>query len=687
MRNILSFFWFLPLLLLLSCQSGQREKEAPLLDLSARDTTVRPQDNFFEYANGAWLKNAKIPADKVGAGSFFDVDELLNGHIKGILDSCVDLKNPKAGAPAQQIGALYLAAMDSAAIDRAGLHPLQTSLDRIAAINSPEDIVDEIIQEYKNGDWLWDWYSFGGPGPLLSMMVYTDDKNSNINRFQCMQGGLGLPNKNYYFKTDSTGQNIVRAYTAYIATVLSLHGDSATADQDAAHIYALEKRLAAASKSPVELRDPEANYHLMSVAEVNKHTPFIHWNEVLNKLGVQTDTLLIKQPKYYEALSGLLTAMPINVWRNYLAFHLINRYAAWLSRPFADAAFDFYGKTLAGLKKQKPRWKRTVALINETLGDALGQLYVKKYFPPSSKKYMMGLVDNLKAAYREQIQNLTWMSDATKDKALDKLSAIVKKIGYPDKWKDYSSVKIDRGALIADLKRIGQWYFKYDMDKLHEPVDRSEWFMTPTTVNAYYNPTSNDINFPAGILVAPFYFKNGDDALNYGGIGMVISHEMTHGFDDQGSQYDKDGNLKAWWTKADREKFEKRAERIVQQYHHYTIQDSIHLNGKRTEGENIADNGGLKIAYAAFKRTKEGQSDTLINGLTPDQRFFLSLAQIWRMKVRPKFLLLQVNTDFHSPAQFRVNGPVSNLSAFYKAFNVKPGDKMYRPDSLRVDIW
>lgn len=687
MRRTISLIRFLPLLLLFGCRSGHQETSTPLLDLSARDTAVRPQDDFFRYANGTWLKNAKIPADKEGTGSFFDVDEQLNSHIREILDSCAGLKAPAAGSPARQIGALYQAAMDSTAADKAGLGPLQADLTRIAAINTPTDIVNEIVQEYKEGDWLWDWYSFGNSGPLFSMVVYTDDKNSNITRFQCMQGGLGLPNKDYYFKKDSAGLGIIRAYKAYMVEILRRYDSSAGAGQAADHIYALEEKLAAASKSPEELRDPEANYHLMPVAEINKLTPHIRWQDVINKLGIQTDTLLIHQPKYYAALSGLLAETPVEIWRDYLVFHLINRYAAWLSRPFAEAAFDFYGKTLAGLEKEKPRWKRSVALINESLGDALGQLYVKKYFPPSSKEYMMHLVDNLKAAYREHIRGLAWMGDSTKAKALDKLEAMVKKIGYPGKWKDYSSVLIDRSSLIADLKHIGQWYLKYDMDKLHQPVDRSEWFMTPATANAYYNPTANDINFPAGILVPPFYFANGDDALNYGGIGMVIGHEMTHGFDDQGSQYDKDGNLKTWWTPADREEFEKRAARIVQQYQNYTIQDSIHLNGKRTEGENIADNGGLKIAYSAFKMTKEGQSDTLIGGLTPDQRFFLSFAQIWRIKVRPQSLLLQVNTDFHSPAQFRVNGPVANSPAFYQAFRVKPGDKMYRPDSLRVDIW
>jgi putative endopeptidase len=670
---------------LYSCHSNNDPTHKNLLDLSARDTTVSPAQNFFGYANGTWLKNAKIPADKVYLDAF-NVQEKLNNRIKVIMDSSAVLKDPKKGSPAQQIGALYASAMDTTAIDKARLAPLQADLNRINALHNTHNIVDELVKEYVDGNWMWSWYG-QTPAPFMVLLVYTDDKNSNITRFRCIQGGLGLPNKTYYFKTDSASLAIIKAYKKYIATILSLSGESSQPEEDAEAVYSLEKKLAKASKTPVELRDPEANYHLMSVDEMNVFTPNINWKKVLKEMSVQTDTLLVGQPNFYKALSGFLKSEPLSVWKKYLTFHLINHYSAWLSRPFVNANFKFYGETLTGQKKQKARWKRAANLINASLGDALGQVYVKRYFPPSSKAYVMNLVDNLKTAYREHIKNLAWMSDSTKTKALEKLNAIVKKIGYPDHWKDYSSITIDKSSLIANLKRIGQWYFRYDMDKLHKPVDRSEWFMTPTTVNAYYNPTSNDINFPAGILVPPFYFKNGDDALNYGGIGMVIGHEMTHGFDDQGSQYDKDGNLKTWWTKADRKKFEKRANRVVQEYDNYTVQDSIHLSGKRTEGENIADIGGLAIAYSAFKLTKEGQSGSLIHGLTPNQRFFLSLAQIWRLKVRPQTQLLQVNVDYHSPAEFRVNGPVSNLPAFYKAFNVKPGDKMYRPNSLRVHIW
>jgi putative endopeptidase len=399
------------------------------------------------------------------------------------------------------------------------------------------------------------------------------------------------------------------------------------------------------------------------------------------------DTLQVGQPEFYAALSDLLKKTPVSVWKDYLTFHLISGYAPWLSKPFATARFNFYNKLLNGQQVPEARWKRVTGLINGSLGDALGKLYVEKYFPPSAKSYMMDLVNNLQRTYVERIRNNTWMSDSTKAKAIDKLDAYIKKIGYPDKWKDYSSISITRSSLISNLQHIGTWEYWYNINKLGKPVDKTEWYMTAPTVNAYYNPSFNEIVFPAGILQPPFYFQNGDDALNYGAIGAVIGHEMTHGFDDQGSKYDKNGNLHNWWTTEDSIKFEKLAAEVVKQYDAYRVLDTVHVNGKLTEGENIADIGGLAIAYNAFKHTPEGRSDTTINGLTPDQRFFLSFAQIWRVKDRPQRLLWRINNDPHSPEMYRVNGPTSNMTAFYETFHVKPGDKMYRPDSIRIRIW
>jgi putative endopeptidase len=665
---------------LFSCDSGNKNTNSSqdFIDLSARDTSVSPAQDFFEYANGTWLKNAEIPADKQGWGTFYIVIEKSLHQTKNILDSCAALKNPAIGSPAQQIGDLYASAMDSAAIEKAGLSPLKTSLDQIESIKNVPDLLTVISADNVNGF---------GANPPFYFEIGPDQKNSNLERVHFHQGGLGLRNKTYYFKTDSAGKAVMAAYHQVITKLLTLSGeDSAIASAHADDIIALETRLAAASKSPVELRDPVANYHLLTVDDMAKTAPQLNWRPLLTAFKLKVDTLVVEQPEFYKALSGLLTSTPIAVWKEYLKFHHIFNNSEWLSSPFFNAGFTF-NQAFSGTKTPRPRWQRAGNLIDAKLGDALGKIYVEKYFPPSAKAYMEKLVDNVKTAFKEHIENLDWMSDSTKAKALDKLNAIVKKIGYPDKWKDYSSVHINRSSVIDNIRQIDIWQYDYNINKLGKPVDRSEWFMTPPTVNAYYNSRANDINFPAGILQPPFYFQQGDDAINYGAIGLVIGHEMTHGFDDQGSQFDKYGNLESWWTKEDREKFEAHADRIVKQYDNYTVLDTVHLNGKLTEGENIADNGGLPIAYTAFQKTPEAKKDTLIDGFTPDQRFFLSAAQIMRIKIRPQTIQTQINNDPHSPVKYRVNGPMSNMPAFYKAFNVKPGDKMYRPDSVRVHIW
>ena len=677
---------------LYGCNSPVKKAGKDPLNLAVRDTSVSPAQDFFAYANGTWLKKAKIPANKFRMGATSTVIDKVNHQIKSILDSCSELKEYKEGSPAQQIGDLYLSAMDSTAINQAGLTPLQADLKRIAAIKTPEDIINEESHENVDGDWWWNWYSWqwddivAGSGQLCPLYVFTDDKNSNITRLQAIQGGLGLPSKSYYFKTDSASRHIIDHYKKYIIKILSLSGDAALAKVDAEAIFSLEQKLAEASKTPTELRNPKDNYHLMSVSEAQTLSPNLHWLELLDKMGIQVDSLLIRQPMFYQRLSILLKSVPVSTWKKYLTFHLISHYAPWLSRPFEEANFTFE-QAIIGRTAQRAPWERAAVLVNNTIGEVLGKLYVARYFPPSYKAYMEKLVENLKASFREHIQNLNWMSGSTKAKAMDKLDAMATKIGYPKKWKDFSSIQIGRDSLISNLKRIGQWYYQYEIAKLHHPVDRSEWFMTPATVNAYNNPTSNDINFPAAILQPPFYFPYGDDAVNYGAIGAVIGHEMTHSFDNYGSQYDKYGSLKNWWTNEDRKNFEKRAAKIVSQYDHYIVLDSVHLNGKLDEQENIADNGGLAIAYTAFQKTTESHSDTLIGGLTPDQRFFVAYAQTWRSKIRPQILLWLVNNNGHSTPRYRVIGPLSNMSAFYKAFNVQPGDGMYRPDSARVNIW
>ena len=665
---------------LFSCDSGNKNANTSqdFLDLSARDTSVSPAQDFFEYANGTWMKNTEIPADKTGWGTFYTVSEKSLHQMKGILDSCSSLKDPAIGSPAQQIGDFYTSAMDSSAIEEAGLSPLKKSLDQIDSIKKVPDVLSVISDDNVNGY---------GANPPFSFWIGPDQKNSNLVRVHFYQGGLGLPNKTYYFKTDSAAKAVMAAYHKVITKLLSLSGEAGVmASAHADDIIGLETRLAAASKSPVELRDPVANYHLLAVDDMAKTAPQLNWRPLLTAFKLKVDTLVVEQPEFYKALSGLLTSTPIPIWKEYLKFHKVYDNSDWLSSPFFNARFAFV-QVLSGAKAPAPRWQRACSLIDSKLGDALGKIYAQKYFPPSAKAYMEKMVDNLKAAFKEHIENLVWMSDSTKTKALDKLNFMVKKIGYPDKWKDYSSIHINRSTVIDNIRQADIWQYLYNVNKLGKPVDRSEWFMTPPTVNAYYSILSNDINFPAGILQPPFYFQHGDDAVNYGAIGAVIGHEMTHGFDDFGSQFDKYGNMENWWTKDDREKFEKRADQIVKQFDQYTILDTVHLNGKLTEGENIADLGGIAIAYTAFKKIREGQSDTLIGGMTADQRFFMANAQVWRMKIRPQTIQTQINNDPHSPVKYRVNGPVSNMPEFYKAFNVKPGDKMYRPDRVRVHIW
>lgn len=660
------------------CHTTSQNKGSDSLDLSARDTTVNPAEDFFRYANGTWLDNTEIPAEYSGWGAFMTLRDKVSHQLKDILDSCATLKNPKPGSEAQQIGDLYASDMDSTAIEKAGLTPLTRSLTLIDDIKTPNDLIG-VVSSYKvNG--------YGAPSPF-GYSVDADQKNSDLERLHFYQGGLGLPNKTYYFKTDSAGKAVMNAYHGLITRVLALSGeDSSVASGHAADIISLETKLAAASKSPVELRDPNANYHLLSVNEAQKLSPQLRWDTMLKIMQVKLDTLLMEQPEFFKALSGLLATTPIGVWQEYLKFHLINQHSNFLSSPYFNAGFTF-SQALSGAKQPLPRWQRASNLVKNRLGDALGKIYVEKYFPPSAKTYMEQMVDNLKAAFKEHIEDLDWMSDSTKAFALEKLNAMVKKIGYPEKWKDYSSIKIDRSSLIDNLRRIRMWRYQFDANKLGKPVDRSEWFMTAPTVNAYYNPTANDINFPAGFLQPPYYFQHGDDAINYGAIGVVIGHEMTHGFDDEGSQFDKEGNLKSWWTRDDRRRFDQRAERIIKQFDQYTILDTVHLNGKLTEGENIADLGGLAIAYSAFQKTAQARSDTLIDGLTAAQRFFLSYAQGSQVKWRPQIQATFALSDTHSPAVYRVNGPLSNMPAFYKVFQVKPGDKMYRNDSVRVEIW
>jgi putative endopeptidase len=558
-----------------------------------------------------------------------------------------------------------------------GYTPVKPLLARIDGVKDYKGLINLAAGSFKDGD-----------GFLFGFYVAPDDKNSQKNMAQFSQTGLGLPNCEYYSKTDSASVKIRAEYVKYIAKLFTLTGaDTSTAAKKAADVLKLETEIAKSHATPVQLRDPQANYHKYTVTDLQKQVPDIDLKNVLDLMGIKTDTVLVGQPKYYVALGQLLKSQPIDVWKTELEFTALNSSASYLSKDFRDARFAFFGTTLSGQKKQKERWKTITYAVDGGIGELLGQLYVKQYFTPDAKKRMLDLVNNLQSVYKARIEKLDWMSPATKQKAIDKLAAFTKKIGYPDKWKKYDDVEVTRVGYYSNMESISKHNYKEQLKRINKEVDKTEWGMTPPTVNAYYNPSFNEIVFPAGILQFPFFDKDADDAINYGAIGAVIGHEMTHGFDDQGAQYDKDGNLKQWWTKDDETKFKAKTQMVVDQYNKFVVLKNLNVNGKLTLGENIADIGGLAIAYNAFKNTEQGKSETKIDGLTPDQRFFLSFAQVWRIKTRDETMRMRISTDPHSPEMYRVNGPLSNMPEFYKAFNIKPGNKMYRDDKDRVKIW
>ena len=650
----------------------------PAFDKTGMDLSVKPGDDFFMYANGAWIKTAKIPDDQTSWGSFTTLFDENQRNLKKILDEVSSRKNLKKGSLEQQVGDYFASGLDTAAIEKLGYLPLKPRLDRLEKIKSYPELLTFLAEEAKNG----------GGGSLIRAFVRTDAKKSTTNLVGLSQAGINLPERDYYSRTDSAALKIKAEYLKYITRLFVLTGTSeATAAKQADGILALETEIAKSHSSRIELRNPVKNYNKMSVADLQKLAPNLNWNLLLEKMMMQTDSVNVGQPKYYQELSKLLASQPLDAWKTKVRFDYIAAASAYLSKPFREASFNFNGKTLSGQKTQQPRWKQMISNTDRSLGELLGQLYVRDYFPPAAKARMKELVSNLRTAFRGRIEKLEWMSDATKQKALQKLEAFVPKIGYPDKWENYDDVEISRTSYYQNALGIRQHEYRKMVAKLGKPVDKTEWGMTPPTVNAYYNPTNNEIVFPAGILQFPFFNPDADDAINYGAIGMVIGHEMTHGFDDSGRRFDAEGNLKDWWTKEDAEKFEARANGVVRQYNDFTVLNGVHVKGELTLGENLADFGGLSIAYDAFKITQQGQSTEKIDGFTPDQRFFLGYAQVWRSKVRDERLRVLIDTDPHSPSQFRVNGPLANFEPFYKAFDVKAGDKLYRPETERVRVW
>lgn len=672
---VVSAFFLLGLVACNNSESNKTNVRTSFFDKNGMDTVVKPGDNFFEYVNGNWLKNVVIPDDQSGWGSFYVIYEDNLKNLKGILEDAAKTNNAK-GSLEQKVGDYYASGMDTVAIEKLGAEPLKPMLAKIDAIKDYKELTNLIAENYSNGQ-----------GDLMGFNVGADEKNSQENIAIFSQSGLSLPEKDYYTRQDSSTKAARAAFLTYVAKLFELTGvDTATANKNANNVLALETEIAKSHRSQVELRDPQKNYNKTSVADLDKTEANIGWKNFFNKLNINIDSVNVCQPDYFKALNTLLASKPIDLWKTKLKFDFISSNASLLSKAFVDASFN-YGKVFSGSKKDNDRWKKMVNRVDGGLGELLGQLYVKKYFTETAKQRMDELVNNLQKAFEARITKLDWMSDSTKVKAKEKLHAFLKKIGYPTKWKNYDDVSIDKTNFFANAHSIKLHNQKEMLAKVGKPVDRTEWMMTTPTVNAYYNPTNNEIVFPAGILQFPFFDANADDAINYGAIGMVIGHEMTHGFDDQGAQYDAQGNLKNWWGKDDETKFKAKTGGVIKQYNAFTVLDSVHVNGELTLGENLADIGGLAIAYDAFKMTKQGQGNEKIDGFTPDQRFFLGFAQVWRLKTRDATLRVRINVDPHSPEMYRVNGPVSNFDPFYTAFDIKPGDKMYIQPAERAHIW
>jgi len=662
------------------CNAGVADEQSGHgFDLSNLDRTASPCDDFFQFADGGWVKSHPIPAAYPTWGTFNKLRQDNETALRKILDQAAADKNAAAGSNWQKIGDFYASCMDESAVETAGLKPLLPELRRISDIHDTASLQAEIAHLQNQG-----------VRAVFRFSSEQDFKNSALVIAAARQGGLGMPNRDYYTKEDEKSEKLRAAYLQHVANVFKLAGDDeTTAAAEAKTVMALESSFAKASMTPVETRDPDKIYHKMELAQLRELTPHFAWAEYFGEVGSPAVTdMNIGQPEFFKVVDASLTSVPLVDWKVYLRWHLLHSAAPALSSKFVDENFSFYGKTLQGTAEILPRWRRCVQATDANLGEALGQYYVKANFPPESKAKAVAMVKNLMDALRNDLATLDWMSPETRKQAAAKLDAIMIKIGYPDKWRDYSTYKVDRGPYVENVLRGGQFDMAHDLSEIGKPVDRTEWGMTPPTVNAYYNPSMNEIVFPAGILQPPFYDADRDDAMNYGGIGAVIGHEMTHGFDDQGAKFDAQGNLKNWWTAEDLKNFKERGDCIAKQFDEFEVEAGLHENGKLVEGESIADLGGLTIAYAALRKSFEGKPEPAkIDGFTPEQRFFLAFAQIWAGSFRPEYGRMIVATNPHPLGPYRVQGPLSNMPAFAKAWGCKADSSMVRKEELRCRIW
>ncbi|MGX4641031.1 M13 family metallopeptidase [Massilia sp. SYSU DXS3249] len=648
------------------------------IDTQYIDPSVRPQDDFFTHLNGKWLKATEIPADKSSHGTFMQLRDDSQMQVRAIVEAAQKDPSKKAGTDVQKIGDLYASFMDEARLETLGVKPLAGELQRIRTLKDKKGVPQLVAHLSKIG-----------VATPYGIRVGQDARASTKYATYVGQGGLGMPDRDYYLKLDDKRMADTRAkYEAHVAKVLTLAGEKNAAAQAKA-IVDFETELAKVQWTKVENRDPVKRYNKMSVAELGALTPGYDWNAALAASGVgnKLDYIIVAQPSYLTGFNEVLAKTDLATLKSYFEWHLLREYSPYLSKDFVDANFAFYGTTLTGAAENRPRWKIGVSLVEGALGEAAGRQYVAKHFPAERKARMEELVKNVTAAYKQSIDELDWMTPTTKVEAQAKLAKFVPKVGYPNKWRDYSKLAIRKDDLVGNVKRASEFSYNRNIAKLGKPIDREEWGMTPQTVNAYYSSSMNEIVFPAAILQPPFFDMRADDAVNYGAIGAVIGHEIGHGFDDKGSQSDGDGNLRNWWTKEDRDAFQKRADMLVKQYNGYSPLPGYNVNGELTLGENIGDLSGLAIAYKAYKISLGGKPAPVIDGLTGDQRFFMGFGQVWRSKMREAQQIVQVKTDPHSPGQFRANGTVMNHPAFYEAFGVKEGDKMYLAPENRVKIW
>ena len=647
------------------------------LDPANLDRSANACVDFYQFANGGWIKNNPIPAAYSRWGSFNELEEKNQSELTKILDRAAADAGAKRTAASGMLGTYYASCMDSTAAEKAGAAPIRQRLEKIAAISDRAGLQREIGQLHLEG-----------VNAVFNFGAAQDPKNSTSVIGGARQSGLGLPDRDYYTKTDPASATIRKNYLEHASKMFQLAGATpAEAQADADRVMALETALARAALTRVERRDPVATYNYRTPAQLAAMTPHFDWRRYFRDLGApNVPAVDIESPKYFAAVDSLLANVPLTNWKAYLRWKVINASAPYLSSAFVNENFNFT-RTLTGAKELLPRVKRCTRETDAGLRDALGQAYVGEYFTPAAKARALEMVHNLEAVFRERLSSLPWMSETTRKQAIVKLEAFAEKIGYPDKWRDYSTLRIEPGPFLNNIVAVNVYENRRDLDRIGKPLDRTLWGMTPPTVNAYYNPQLNEIVFPAGILQPPFFSPTADDAVNYGGMGSVIGHEMGHGFDDQGAQYDPQGNLKNWWSADDLEKFKQRTTLIANQYDAYTVLDTVHVNGRLTLGENAADIGGLSVAYAALQKALQGKPRPLIDGFTPEERFFLAWAQIWRQNITPQGQMVRINTDPHSPGRWRTNGPLSNMPEFARAFGCKPGDPMVRPEAVRATLW